>query len=269
MPLVGLGTFQAHSEDVQRAVSDALDVGYLRIDTASIYRNEKFIGQALAARGIKREDVFITSKIPPAALSFEATTQSCLTSLSDLQVDYVDLMLIHWPAKSGLKKDSPKHAESRKEAWQALEALYDQGKCRAIGVSNYTVDHLTQMQTYWRIKPAVNQVECHPLLQQTHLREWCKTNDIFVEAYSSLGAGKLLTHEVVLDIAKECNKDPAQVLLRWGLQQNLAVIPKSIKKERIETNFQLFDFNISETHMQRLNALESNHHYCWDPTDVR
>eukprot|EP00026_Physarum_polycephalum_P012923 Phypoly_transcript_13274.p1 GENE.Phypoly_transcript_13274~~Phypoly_transcript_13274.p1 ORF type:complete len:274 (+),score=23.60 Phypoly_transcript_13274:80-901(+) len=264
-----IGTFQARSEDVHHAVNHALDCGYIHIDTAAIYRNEQDIGDTLKHRGVKREEVFITSKIPPTALSYEGTKHSCLTSLADLQTDYVDLMLIHWPAKSGIKKESPENATCRKEAWKALEELHDQGKCKAIGVSNYTITHLEQMKTYWRIKPVVNQVECHPYLVQNELRNWCKSNDIFVEAYSSLGQGELLKDEEVLKIASKHKKTPAQVLLRWGLQQNMVIIPKSVTEVRIKSNIELYNFSLEEKDMHTLNMLDRNRHICWDPTDVQ
>jgi len=167
-----------------------------------------------------------------------------------------------------LKKESAEHAVARKEAWRALETLYEKGKCKAIGVSNYTLKHLEQMASYWQTKPAVNQVECHPFLQQNELRAWCKLNGIFVEAYSSLGTGELLKNEVVTTIAAKYRRTPAQMLLRWGLEQSLAVIPKSINTERIKSNIEVFDFSLQSCDFEALNKLECNHHYCWDPTDV-
>jgi len=268
MPLIGLGTFLATPDEVRVAIPYALDAGYRHIDTAAIYRNESAIGEALKDRGIKREDLFITSKVPPSHLSFDGATESCLTSLKDLEVDYLDLLLIHWPSKAKLKKESSKHAAFREGAWEALETLYAQGKCKAIGVSNYTLDHLIQMESYCQVMPAVNQVECHPYLQQKPLREWCKKKGILVEAYTSLGQGELLRDAVVKGIAAKHSRTPAQVLLRWGLQSDLAVIPKSVTKERIESNIQLYDFSLDEGDMNSLATLERNHHYCWDPTDI-
>jgi len=276
MPLVGLGTFQANSEEAKLAVSWALDAGYRRIDTAAIYRNEAAIGEALQlqqqkeerGKKIKREDIFITSKVPPTLLSFDGATQSCLSSLVDLKTNYLDLLLLHWPAKSGIKKESAEHFAYRKSAWEALETLYAQGKCRAIGVSNYTVQHLEQMEAYTRIKPAVNQVECHPCLQQDALRKYCNAKGILVEAYTSLGQGQLLEDPVVAEVARKYKRSPAQILLRWGLQHNLAVIPKSVTKERIIANYNLFDFAIRDDDLAALDTLERNLHYCWDPSDI-
>eukprot|EP01111_Echinosteliopsis_oligospora_P013819 TRINITY_DN5053_c0_g1_i1.p1 TRINITY_DN5053_c0_g1~~TRINITY_DN5053_c0_g1_i1.p1 ORF type:complete len:259 (+),score=47.80 TRINITY_DN5053_c0_g1_i1:84-860(+) len=241
MPIFGLGTFQSRSSDVINAVKYALTEGYIHIDTAEVYRNEKQIGATLKELGITRDKIFITSKLAPASHGYEGALRACHQSLSDLQVDYIDLYLVHWPGQAGKKRHSPVHKEIRKQTWKALEELYASGKCKAIGVSNYTLDHLTQMAEYWKVKPAVNQVECHPRLTQLPLRKWCKDHSIVFEAYSSLGVGKLLKEPQVVAIAERHGRTTAQVLLRWGLQHELVVIPKSVKAERISENAKIFD----------------------------
>jgi len=188
-----------------------------------------------------------------------------LSHLSNL----IDILRLNVDTLASQIRESDEHAAYRKEAWRALEDLHVQGKCKAIGVSNYTIAHLEQMKSYWRTKPAVNQVECHPCLVQDALRNWCKSNDILVEAYSSLGQGELLRNEEVVKIAETHKKTPAQILLRWGLQQNLAIIPKSISASRIKENSGLFDFSLGDSEVQSLNLLDRNYHVCWDPTGVK
>jgi len=268
MPALGLGTFQARGEDVEKAVISALNAGYRHIDTASIYRNEENIGTAIARSGVPRNDIFITSKVSPAEHGYKNVLDACAAVLKRLGTDYLDLYLIHWPGQSGLKREDPANAEVRKESWRAMEFLYSQGTCKAIGVSNYNVRHLEHMSQYWKTIPHVNQFECHLKLTQNELREWCFKHGIVVEAYSSLAQGTLLTNGTVLEIAKSYKKTPAQILLRWGLQQNMVVIPKSITKERIIENADLYNFELRNDDVAKLSKLNNNRHICWDPTEV-
>eukprot|EP00735_Rhodelphis_limneticus_P011207 TRINITY_DN4276_c0_g1::TRINITY_DN4276_c0_g1_i1::g.8046::m.8046 TRINITY_DN4276_c0_g1::TRINITY_DN4276_c0_g1_i1::g.8046 ORF type:complete len:285 (-),score=17.26,sp/P22045/PGFS_LEIMA/46.40/1e-84,Aldo_ket_red/PF00248.16/3.1e-56 TRINITY_DN4276_c0_g1_i1:650-1504(-) len=269
IPLLALGTFRSRGQDAYDAVKHALELGYRHIDTAAIYRNEEQVGKAIRDSGIPRAEVFLTSKLAPTdMLSYEGVLQSFERSLQELQTGYLDLYLIHWPGAAKLQVQDPRNQDRRKQAWLALEKLYQEGKCRAIGVSNYYQHHLEDLFKYCSIKPMVNQFEIHPMLQQRALRDFCATNNIICEAYSSLGQGDLLGHTIVLDIAQELQRTPAQILLRWALQQPLVIMPKSIRKERIAENCMLYDFELSPKHMQLLDSLEQNKHFCWDPTSV-
>ncbi|BBN00663.1 2,5-diketo-D-gluconate reductase A [Marchantia polymorpha subsp. ruderalis] len=268
IPRLGLGTHRSTGEDVKAAVLWALQSGYRHIDTASIYKNETEIGQAVRDSGVARESLFITSKVSPYEQGFECALASVGNILQRLDCGYLDLCLIHWPGAAKLKLQSEKNRELRQETWRALEKLYDERKCRAIGVSNFTVQHLEGLLSTCAIKPAVNQVEMHPYLTQASLRDFCTQKDIVVEAYSPLGVGNLLTDPVVCEIAARRQRTPAQILLRWGLQQNVVVLPKSVKKERIKENIDVFGFSLSDEEMATLNGLDRNHHFCWSPDGI-
>jgi len=273
-PLVGLGTFKLRNNNeeelVYHVLHTALAVGYRLIDTAACYRNEKDIGEALNKLynilNISRSDVFITSKVAPKDLNYEATIASCMKSISDLQCTYLDCCLIHWPGKAKLKPDNSQHPGFRKEAWRALEDLKNQGLIRNIGVSNFTVRHLDELLKYAKVKPVVNQVEFHVHLQQKELLQFCIDNGIFLQSYSTLGTGLLITDETVIEVSKRYERSPAQILLKWALQQGVGVIPKSTNDEHIKKNFQLDDFNIDDDDMITLSRLNIDKHYCWDPS---
>ena len=258
IPRLGLGVYQSPpGQTTQRAVEYALKTGYRHIDTARIYNNESDVGTALHKSGVKREDVFITTKLWNSDHGYESALRACDQSLKRLGLKYLDLYLIHWPVP-----------EIRNESWQALVQLLKDGKCRSIGVSNYTIQHLTELFDKSEIGPMVNQVEFSPFLYQKQLLEYCEQNKIQLEAYSPLTQGQRLNHPEIQQIAKKHNKTPAQVLIRWSLQHNLVTIPKSVREERIKENSQVFDYNLTNEDMRILDSLNENFRNSWDPTNA-
>ncbi|XP_019951022.2 glyoxal reductase [Paralichthys olivaceus] len=272
MPLLGLGTYKLRgAEDVHRAVDAALAAGYRAFDSAAVYKNEAELGQALRVLlpkyGLTRQDVFITSKLGPKDQGDKAM-EGALHSLSQLDLEYIDLYLIHWPGTQGLLVTDQHNPGNRVQSWAALEELHCQGKLKAIGVSNYTPAHMRELMQTCRIPPAVLQVEFHPRLCQTELRSLCEEYGVCFQAYSSLGKGELVTDPSVTEVAKNCARTPAQVLLCWAVQQGVPVLPKSSNPDRITENARLFDFTLSDADMERLSALDCGHKYCWDPSEV-
>jgi methylglyoxal/glyoxal reductase len=257
IPRLGLGVYQSPPGQVtQRAVEYALKIGYRHIDTARIYNNESDVGAALRRSGIKREDVFITTKLWNSDHGYETALKACDDSLKRLGLKYLDLYLIHWPVP-----------EIRNESWTALTKLLKDGKCRSIGVSNYTIQHLTELLEDAGVVPMVNQVEFSPFLYQKQLQDYCEKNKIQVEAYSPLTQGAKLNNPTIQQIAKKHGKTPAQVLIRWSLQHNLVTIPKSIREERIRENSQVFDYNLTSEDLRVLDLLDENFRNSWDPTN--
>lgn len=277
IPAIGLGTFQVRSvagdDVIYRAIDSALRFGYRLIDTAAVYRNEADIGRSLKELlpkyGLTRKDVFITSKLSPRDHGFDSAEKACLNSVEALGCKYLDLYLIHWPGVQKLKREDPKNAQLRNESWQALEKLYKAGLVRSIGVSNYTVDHLEELLQFASVVPAVLQVEFHPRLYQKNLHEYCQSKRIWLQAYTSLGQGKLLDEEVVRSIATQHNKSTAQVLLRWALQHGVGIIPKSVRSQHIQDNISITEFELSAYNMESLNLINSDTRFCWDPTGVK
>ncbi|XP_054457564.1 glyoxal reductase-like [Anoplopoma fimbria] len=268
MPLLGLGTYTlVDPEEVYRAVDAALDAGYRAFDSAAVYQNETALGQAfkelLPKHGLTREDVFITSKLGSKDQG-EKAMEGALRSLSQLDLGYIDLYLIHWPGTEGLDVTDKRNPGNRAQSWASLEELHAQGKLKAIGVSNYTPAHMRELMQSCKVPPAVLQVEFHPRLCQTELRKVCEEYQVCFQAYSSLGKGQLVTDPVVMEVAKNCERSPAQVLLRWAVQQGVPVIPKSSNPERIKDNTRLFDFTLSDTDMDGLSALDCGRKYCRD-----
>jgi len=255
IPVLGLGVFQTPPGRVtQEAVKFALKVGYRHIDTASLYGNEEDVGRGVRDSGVPREQVFVTTKLWNTDHGYDSALSACGESLRRLGLGYIDLYLIHWPVP-----------ELRGETWKALVELRRRGSCRAIGVSNYTVRHLEELLASSEVAPAVNQVEFNPFLYQEELLRFCNSKGIQLEAYSPLTRGHKLDHPTILDVAKRYSKSPAQVLIRWGLQHGLVVIPKSTRPERIQENSEVFDFEISSADMSRLDSLSENLHTAWDP----
>ncbi len=257
IPVLGLGVFQTPlGRATQEAVKYALKVGYRHLDTASLYGNEEDVGRGVRDSGVPREQVFITTKLWNSDHGYDSALSACDKSLRRLGLGYIDLYLIHWPVP-----------ELRAETWKALVELQRRGSCRAIGVSNYTVRHIQELLGGSDVTPAVDQVEFNPFLYQRELLRFCEGKGIQLEAYSPLTRGHKLDHPVVLAVAKKCSKSPAQVMIRWGLQHGLVVIPKSTHPERIKENSEVFDFEISPADMSKLDALGEDLHTVWDPTD--
>jgi len=255
IPRVGLGVWQApRGATTQAAVTVALRAGYRHVDTARIYGNETDVGQAIRDSGVPRAEVFVTTKLWNDDHGHAAARRACDASLARLGLDYIDLYLIHWPV-----------AGKRLDTWRALEDLAAEGRARAIGVSNYLPPHLDELAAVARVLPAVDQVEIHPFLQQRATRAWCAAHGVVVEAYSPLTSGRRLDHPAVAAVAARVGRSPAQVLLRWALQHDLVVLPKSVHEARIRENAALFDFALDAAAMAALDALEEGLATGWDP----
>jgi methylglyoxal/glyoxal reductase len=254
MPRLGLGVYQSPPGRItQRVVRYALNIGYRHIDTAYIYGNESDVGKAVLESGISREEVFVTTKLwNTDQVGYDYAIKACKQSLQRLGLKYIDLYLIHWPVHGGVNNNSIK-------IWKAMVHLLREGKARAIGVSNFSIDDLKQILNNSDVLPAVNQVEFHPFLYQTDLLSFCERNSIQLEAYSPLTRGRRLNHPTIVNLAKKYdNKTPAQILIRWSLQHDLVVIPKSVHEERILENSQVFDFELKDEDMKHLDSLNEN-----------
>ncbi|KAM8881383.1 glyoxal reductase-like isoform 1-T2 [Synchiropus picturatus] len=260
MPILGLGTYELRSQDeVLTAVDAALACGYRSFDSAAVYQNESELGKALRELmpkyGLTRGDVFVTSKLDPKDHG-EKAREAVLHSLDLLQLDYIDLLLIHWPGTEGMLVQDPRNIGNRAQSWIALEQLYAEGKLKSIGVSNYTPTHMRQLVKNCKVRPAVLQVEFHPRLCQKELRSVCAELGVCFQAYSSLGKGEFISDPVVAEIATKYGRTSAQVLLRWAVQQGVPVLPKSSNPDRIKENAAIFDFTLDDTDMDRLSALD-------------
>ena len=254
IPMLGLGTWQATGDDVYNAVILALKAGYRHIDTARIYGNESDVGREIKDSDVPRSKIFVTTKLWNADHS--DVEKALKDSLKRLGLEYVDLYLMHWPVKERLK------------SWRVMESLHKEGKCRAIGVSNFTIAHLQELLLNCKIKPVINQFELNPYLYQEELIEFCKKNNIAVEAYSPLTRGYRLEDPKLVAIADKYQKTTAQILVRWAIQHGFIVIPKSKTKSRIEQNCDVFDFDISKEDMKKLDSFNENLRLCWDPTNI-
>ena len=249
MPYLGLGVYLASAgKEVQQAIHHALQVGYRLIDTASIYENEYDVGKVIRESPIPREEIFVTTKLWNSDHGYDKSIKAFHKSLNTLNLKYVDLYLIHWPVE-----------RLHRESWRALETLMETGKCRAIGVSNYMIHHLEELLGYAKIIPAVNQVEFTPFLYLNELLDFCRTHQIQLESYSPLTRGEKFNHPLLQELSRKYQKTPAQILIRWNLQQQVVVIPKSSRPERIEENAAVFDFAISSQDMDSLNQLDQNY----------
>jgi diketogulonate reductase-like aldo/keto reductase len=259
IPQVGLGVWQTPRGDVTRAaVEAALKLGYRHIDTARIYGNETDVGAAVRASDVPREQVFVTTKLWNDDQGYDSALRAFDSSLARIGLDYVDLYLLHWPV-----------ARKRLDSWRALEHLFSEKRARAIGVSNFLRPHLEELLAHARVIPAANQIELSPFLQRRETREFCEKQGIVVEAYSPLTRGARLGHPTVRAIAARVKRTPAQVLLRWGIQHGLVVLPKSSRAARIEENSALFDFELDPDSMAALDGLEEGLTTGWDPASQR
>ena len=249
IPLLGLGTWQSTRKDCVQAIKYALNHGYSHIDTAQIYLNEKNVGEGWKASGRKREDIFLTTKIFNNNQGEKRTKRSFKKSLKALQTDYVDLLLIHWP--------NIRNFDLTVETWQTLIELQSEGFCRAIGVSNFTIPLIEDLQSKTNVVPAVNQVEFHPFLYQKDLLTYCQEHQIQIEAYSPLGRGKFFENETLKKLAEKYQKSAAQIMLAWGVNHNLVVIPKSTHENRILENADIF-FELAAEDLAEIDNLNSN-----------
>ncbi|MHA7059960.1 aldo/keto reductase [Aquimarina sp. M1] len=255
MPYFGLGVYLSkNGREVVDAIQWALDAGYRHIDTASIYKNEEGVGKAIHHSSIPREDIFVVSKVWNSDQGYESTLKAFDESLQRLQMDYLDLYLIHWPVK-----------DTYIETWKALEKLYREKKIRAIGVSNFMKHHLENLMNNSEIKPMVNQMEFHPFLVQQDLIDFCTANSIQYEAWSPMMQGKIFELSILDDLAKKYNKTVAQIVLRWNLQKGVVTIPKSSKQHRIIANSDLFDFELSKEDVNYIDTLDKNERTGPDP----
>lgn len=247
MPQLGYGVYQVTKEECERCVLDALDVGYRAIDTAQSYFNEAEVGEAIAESGIDRKEIFLTTKVWIEHYGYEQAKESVLQSMEKLKIDYIDLVLLHQPFADYYG------------AYRALEDLYEEGKLRAIGVSNFYPDRLVDIASFARIKPMVNQIETHPLNQQIEAHEWLKKYGVIHEAWAPFGEGRgnMFTNPVLQKLGDKYNKTVAQVILRWQLQRGIVVIPKSTHKERMAQNLDVFDFTLTDEDMQDIAALDT------------
>lgn len=249
IPQLGFGVFQVPPADTAAIVTSALDVGYRHIDTAQMYRNEKGVGEAIAASGIARADVFITTKLSNAAHRPDDARRAFDDSLAALGTDHVDLFLIHWPLPGEYDGDFV-------STWKTLEEFAADGRARSIGVSNFQVPHLERLAAETSTVPSVNQIEAHPYFQNTAVREYGVGHGIVTEAWSPIAQGAVLDDPVISGIAEATGRTPAQVVLRWHLQHGHVVFPKSVTRSRIEENFALFDFELTEADMAAIDALD-------------
>ncbi len=256
IPQLGFGVFQVPPEETQRVVEEALATGYRHVDTAAAYRNERGVGAAVAASGIPREEVFVTTKLWNSRQGYDSALTTFEKSLGRLGFDYVDLYLIHWPVPT----------EDRfVETWRAFERIHEEGRARTIGVSNFRIEDLQRLERETWIRPTVNQIELHPLFQQAELRPWLAERGIATEAWSPLAQGAVLADATIGSVAERHGKTPAQTILRWHLQLGNIVIPKSVTPQRIRDNLDVFDFELSEEEMAAIGRLDTGRRGGPDP----
>ena len=257
MPLFGLGVWAANpGQETQDAVSCALEVGYRHIDTASMYGNEQDVGSALNACGVPRNEIFVTTKVWETEQGYEPTLRAFGQSQQKLGLEFVDLYLIHWPVEG-----------QRVDTWQALERLQNEGRVKSIGVSNFSPNHLQEIFESGKQRPTVNQIELSPFLQQRTIADFTRSAGIHLTAYCPLARGERFSHRSLQDIAEQTGKTPAQIMIRWGLQQGQTMIPKSVNPVRIRQNADVFDFTLSDKQMRLLAELDEGFRFCPNPLD--
>lgn len=261
MPMLGLGTSHKGGFDQDTVRLAMQEVGYRHVDTAQRYNTEQEVGLALRqAEGVDRDQVFITTKLWPGSYGYQSCLEQADLSLARLGTDYLDLYLLHWPEAL--------NSSTVEETWRAMELLLESGKVKAIGVSNFQERHLQRLFTTATVVPRVNQIEFHPYQQDRSLVGFCEENKIVVEGFSPLGKGTVLGEKQVLKVAKEVGVTPAQVLIRWSLQNGVVTIPKSTNIKRVRENFAVWHFQLTESHMTALNSLHQNLRVTWDSSQV-
>lgn len=255
---LGFGTFKiVDQQEANNAIMTALNDGYRSFDTAQLYNNEKILGEAFANSGVARQDLFLTTKVSNLNQGYELTLKSVEQSLKDLQTDYLDLFLVHWPLKNYFF-----------DTWKALEKIYETKMARAIGVCNFHQSHFELLKTKANIKPMINQIEIHPYLVQKELIEYLNKEQIAIEAWSPLARGRVVDEPLLINIGKKYQKSASQVTLRWHVQKDLIVIPKSVNPKRIAENRQIFDFELTEDEMLQIDSLNENFRTGPNPDDV-
>lgn len=257
VPQLGLGVWKSRPKECLEAVKSALSLGYRHIDTAAIYGNEADVGTAIKESGVSRSDIFLVTKLWNADQGYDTALRAIDVSLKKLGTDYVDMYLIHFPVSG-----------KRNESWKALEKIKAEGKAKSIGVSNFMVPHLEELLKETGTVPAMNQVEYHPFLQDTKLKEYCIQKGILLEAYSPLAHGQKLEDSRITKLASQYKKSNAQILIRWSLQAGHVVIPKSKNPERIRENADVYDFVLSDSDMKEIAGWNEDFRTCWDPTTV-
>lgn len=258
MPWFGLGVFLSNEgEEVENAVKVALQTGYRHIDTAAIYKNERGVGKAIRESGVPREEIFVTSKVWNTDQGYKTTLAAYEASLERLQMDYLDLYLVHWPK-----------GKRSVETWKALEEIYQKGKVKAIGISNFLVHHLEEFLPECKIMPAVNQYEFHPELLQPELLEYCKKRGIQPEAWSPIMKGRVNNVPLMQELAAKYGKTPVHIVLRWDIQKGVVTIPKSVTPERIISNADIFDFELSEEDIAKIDNLDKNGRIGFHPDSI-
>ena len=255
MPYLGLGVYQSkEGDEVIKASLDALEAGYRHIDTAALYGNEKGVGEAVRQSTIPREEIFVTTKVWNSDQGYDNTLKAFETSMQKLDIEFIDLYLVHWPVKGKYK-----------ETWKALEKIYQEGHVKAIGVSNFLQHHLEDLLADCEIKPMVNQMEFHPYLVQQDLIDYCNNHQIAYEAWSPIMQGKIFEVDLINTLAEKYQKTPVQIVIRWDLQKGVITIPKSSKKERIIANADVFDFELAAEDVAALDALDKGYRFGPDP----
>lgn len=252
LPTVGFGTYKSKGQEGIEAVSTAISSGYSLIDTAAVYGNEETVGKGIKASGASRKDIFVTTKLWRENLGYESTKKEFEKSLTRLDLEYIDLYLIHWPANA---KNYDNWQKTNADTWRAMEELQAEGKIKSIGVSNFFQEHLEALFETAKVIPAVNQIEFHPGYWQQELVSYCKKQNISLEAWSPLARGKVFENKVLEEIAKAHNKSVSQVCLRWIIQHEVIAIPKSTNPERIQENIELFDFELTSAEMEKIDHL--------------
>jgi diketogulonate reductase-like aldo/keto reductase len=257
MPWLGLGVWQLSSKETIESVGHALKFGYRHIDTATLYGNESEVGLAVRKSGISRDEIFVTTKLWNNDHGRDRAPRAFMESYKELDLGPIDLYLIHWPVEG-----------DRHQTWDALLKVHEEGKCRALGVSNYTIMHLEQLLERTSVVPVIDQVEFHPFLYQKELLEFCRKHKIQLEAYSPLIKGQRLNDPRLVEFATKYKQSPAQICIRWALQHEIVVIPKSSHRDRIEENGTVFDFKLSAKDMAAIDALNEDFRCTWDPSNT-
>jgi len=256
MPLIGFGTYDLYKKEAEDSVSNALRIGYRLIDTAAMYGNETEVGNAIRKSAIPRNEIFVTTKVNNTDHGYQSTLKAFEESTKKLHIDYIDLYMVHWPIRG-----------KRKDTWLALEKLYLEKQVRAIGVANYLLPFLEELKSYGKVIPAVNQVEFSPYLHDKELVKYCRLNQIQLQAYTPLIRGKKLNDPRLIQLSEKYKRTPAQIILRWNIEQGVCPIPKSTTSERTRENFDIFDFALTRDDMAWMSSFNENFRVCDDPMD--